>query len=97
MAFIRIDEPSIYINARTKEFLVAQGRSTSPYVISNGHALGKFVELGFEYFCSIAGDASILVRDLGWTQIKSTGYVQKESKADALAYAEAVVAILQKE
>ena len=97
MKFVRIDEPMIYINAKTKEFVVAQQRNMSSYTVSNGHALGRFVEHGFEPFCAISGESSVMFRNNGWKQLRAGDSLSKETKADALAYAEAVVAILKHE
>ena len=89
--------PGIYINPKTKEFAVFQNKRTSPYVIDMYKERHAMIRSGFEFMCLISGDASIHISD-GWKQVKRNEWTEvKEGKADALAYAEAVVTILKKE
>jgi len=95
---VRFKVPGIYINAKTKEFAVFQNKRTSQYVIDIHRERIDMIENGFEYMCPVSGDASINVSTDGWTQAKRGKWTRPEdTKADALAYAEAVVAILKKQ
>ena len=90
--------PGIYINTKTKQFAVFQNKRTSIYVIDMHKERIDMINNGFEYMCPVMGDASIGVSDNGWKQAKRGEWTKaSETKADALAYAEAVVAILKKD
>ncbi len=94
---MKFEVPGIYINTKTKEFAVFQNKRTSPYVIDMHRERIDMINNGFEYMCPISGDASIGISD-GWKQVSRRGWTKSEdTKADALAYAEAVVAILKKQ
>jgi len=94
-----IQVPGLYINAKTKEFAVFQNKRTSQYVIDVHSERLKMLSSGFEFMCGITGDACINVYGLeNWKQVKRGMWTKPEdTKADALAYAEAVVAILKSE
>ena len=92
----RFKVPGIYVNVKTKEFAVFQDRRTSKYVIDIHKERIDMIREGFEYMCPVNGDGSIGVSD-GWTQAQRGKWTRpsRENKADALCYAEAVVAILK--
>ena len=86
--------PAIYINTRTKQFAIFQDRATSHFVIRSSEMRQDMLDNGFEYFCTIVGDSSV-VEYKEWTQVDINWTPIKSSRADALAYAEALVLIIK--
>jgi len=91
----------IYINHKTKEMFVHQSKNTQyKGIITHDSWVKKMIEDGFEYLCYSMGIASLQEQPDGYKFVTYATHTKPkdiDTKADALAYAEAVVAILKKQ
>ncbi len=96
-----MNKDGLYINHRTKEMAIFQDRMTAPCVVCNTSSRRKMVEAGFEYVTSITGPSTIFQNDSGYKLVSDgrpgsiDAYSIADTKADALTYMEAAVAILR--
>ena len=91
----------IYINHKTKEMFVHQSKNTQlKGIVVWTKWAEKMVKDGFEYLCYSMGIASLEEQPDGYKFVTYATHTKPKNvntKADALAYAEAVVAILKEQ
>ena len=92
--------PMLYINPETKEMAIFQDKSTDSKVVWHPKKRTEMIANGFVKLCGITGPSTVFpLASSGFTYVSGFTYTKKPeaTKADALAYAEALVVILKQQ